>query len=91
MAQRPPATGSNRKVGWGESPFHLGVADMAKSKSDPLHEFDERARDLAKLRRLADERGQAERDSPEWLELTEQEAALSRKIRDWASRGDESE
>jgi Flp pilus assembly CpaE family ATPase len=79
--------GSSRKVG--SETVDPGVVQMAKSKSDPVHEFHERSRDLAELRRLADERGQAERDSPKWLELTKQEAALTRKIRGWVITRDE--
>jgi hypothetical protein len=62
---------------------------MTKPRPDRIDESRERSRDLADLRRLADEREQEERGSPEWLDLTNQEAALSRKIRDWASLGDE--
>lgn len=61
---------------------------MAKPKSEVSDEARERSRDLKELRRLAAERGRLERDSPEWLEITNQEAALSRKIHDWASRVD---
>ena len=45
--------------------------------------------DLATLRRLAKERENIERESTEWLEHERSEQALARKIRDWASRSDE--
>ncbi len=43
-------------------------------------------RDLTTLRRLTRERKAMEHDSIEWVEYERREAALSRKIRDWASR-----
>ena len=55
---------------------------------DPLPTDDprEQRRDLATLRRLTHERKAMAHESVEWVEHERREAALSRKIRDWASR-----
>jgi hypothetical protein len=61
---------------------------MAKPEPDPTGDVDEHYRDLAALRRLANEREALKRDSAEWLEYTRREEALTRRIREWAGRSD---
>lgn len=62
---------------------------MRKSEPDTKDDPREQYRDLAALRRLVSERDGIDRRSTEWLEYLEREEALTRKIRDWASRSDE--
>jgi hypothetical protein len=54
---------------------------MAKPEPDPTGDFDEHYRDLAALRRLANEREGLERDSAEWIEYARREEVLTRRIR----------
>ena len=59
---------------------------MAHRDARHKDDLQEHSRDLKALRRLSNERTSVQHDSTEWLALERREDALTRKIRDWASR-----